>query len=680
MGTTAEKLTYLNDTKQLLKENINNLGGNLTNEPFRQYASVLEGIYESLPKISGIGSNLSLSPSLMGKIKLNEIQGDTYQKTNLYNNDIEQGAISEGTDVSANNRIRTKGYIEVIPNTQLYIGFSGCDDMYVSYYNSSKTFVSAYGWATGNANVSIPSNIYYIRVTFRKNDNSNITPNSISNLQIGNVPNPDYPQAIESVTGLQNVEVCGKNVYNTITYNDNFNQTTYKDFSNILEIKNNYSSISRTIETNTNYFKTTMTNTYDISQTWHFKNLLPNTQYTISCNVDINKSDGTVWLFESAKSTDTTSLTRNFTTNSSGEYSFTPMFYMQGTKTIGDYVELSNIQLEKGSTATTYEPYKGNTYEVNLGKNLIDLTNGTYSDNGITAVVENGKITLNGTASATSFVTIPLLSNISLGSVNKTLSLNNSQTISDTSTECRLYTSGQDYNSVNFSTINKSTTFSNDRVYTRLQIRTSSGVTFNNFVFKPQLEKGSTATSYSPYFTPIELNKIGDYEDRIYKENGTWYIEKNIGKVVLNGTESWETQWNGDNLHGWRTTIPNLKQTTSSSQSSYVISNNYETRTQDANFSTGNYGISNRFNQSQIIIKNNDILNQNDFITWLGTHNTQVNYILATPIYEVITNTELIEDLESLYNAKSEDGTTNINVTSEDLSMILNVGVLKGDA
>ena len=79
MSDIATKLTYLNDTKQLLKENINNLGGNLTNEPFRQYASVLEGIYERIPKVSGIGASLSLSPSMVGKIKLNEIQGNTLQ-------------------------------------------------------------------------------------------------------------------------------------------------------------------------------------------------------------------------------------------------------------------------------------------------------------------------------------------------------------------------------------------------------------------------------------------------------------------------------------------------------------------------------------------------------------------------------------------------------------------------
>ena len=46
-----------------------------------------------------------------------------------------------------------------------------------------------------------------------------------------------------------------------------------------------------------------------------------------------------------------------------------------------------------------------------------------------------------------------------------------------------------------------------------------------------QLEKGSQATSYSEYFTPIELCKIGDVQDRIYKQDGNWYLEKKIGKI-----------------------------------------------------------------------------------------------------------------------------------------------------
>ena len=65
---------------------------------------------------------------------------------------------------------------------------------------------------------------------------------------------------------------------------------------------------------------------------------------------------------------------------------------------------------------------------------------------------------------------------------------------------------------------------------------------------KVQLEEGNQATDYEPHQSQsypinlgdIELCKIGDYQDRIYKDSGKWYIEKKIGKVVLNGSENWE--------------------------------------------------------------------------------------------------------------------------------------------
>lgn len=51
-----------------------------------------------------------------------------------------------------------------------------------------------------------------------------------------------------------------------------------------------------------------------------------------------------------------------------------------------------------------------------------------------------------------------------------------------------------------------------------------------------QLEKGSQATSYAAYFTPIELCKIDDFQDYVYKSGGKWYVHKEIGKVTLNSS------------------------------------------------------------------------------------------------------------------------------------------------
>lgn len=86
MGTTSEKLTYLNETKQELKQKINNLGGDITNQTtFRQYAEQLQNVYDNAPKTSyAEGSNITLSNTLKGKLDFEDSivgYGDTEQET-----------------------------------------------------------------------------------------------------------------------------------------------------------------------------------------------------------------------------------------------------------------------------------------------------------------------------------------------------------------------------------------------------------------------------------------------------------------------------------------------------------------------------------------------------------------------------------------------------------------------
>lgn len=88
--STATKLEYLNDTKGLLKDSINSLGGNITSQTtFRQYATELDSIYSNLPKVSGTGSNISLSPTLKGRLNIiprgNTLQSGTPTPTNPIN-------------------------------------------------------------------------------------------------------------------------------------------------------------------------------------------------------------------------------------------------------------------------------------------------------------------------------------------------------------------------------------------------------------------------------------------------------------------------------------------------------------------------------------------------------------------------------------------------------------------
>ena len=48
MSTIAKKITYLNETKQLLKQSLNDLGAKITDEDtFRSYAQKINDIYEN---------------------------------------------------------------------------------------------------------------------------------------------------------------------------------------------------------------------------------------------------------------------------------------------------------------------------------------------------------------------------------------------------------------------------------------------------------------------------------------------------------------------------------------------------------------------------------------------------------------------------------------------------------
>lgn len=47
MGTTTEKLNYLNATKGLIKDALNNLGAEITNDDtFRSYVDKIDDLYE----------------------------------------------------------------------------------------------------------------------------------------------------------------------------------------------------------------------------------------------------------------------------------------------------------------------------------------------------------------------------------------------------------------------------------------------------------------------------------------------------------------------------------------------------------------------------------------------------------------------------------------------------------
>ena len=192
-----------------------------------------------------------------------------------------------------------------------------------------------------------------------------------------------------------------------------------------------------------------------------------------------------------------------------------------------------------------------------------------------------------------------------------------------------------------------------------------SGAGFTS-ISEAQLELGSTATAYEPYqgqsyeinLGSIELAKIGTYQDRIYKEDSKWYIEKQVGKVVLDGSETWAYY----SSYGGFRYRNNKFNVSSNNPSEDLICSHFTVATVRGAPPTAPVIKSYALNADSTYIFLCDGTSDVDaFKTWLASNNTTVYYALATPTTTEITNEALIAQLEALYNqAHAYKGRTHV--------------------
>ena len=213
--------------------------------------------------------------------------------------------------------------------------------------------------------------------------------------------------------------------------------------------------------------------------------------------------------------------------------------------------------------------------------------------------------------------------------------------------------------------INQPITLASETNFGGIRIRSSSSlqnVTFgimlstNDATFKPyQIQ------TYEINLGDIELCKIGDYQDRIYKDSGKWYIEKQIGKVVLDGSEDyWALEATKEITQVFKATnsVEDKLTTNNNCYCNYFI--NQAGDTEKIAFSLSSmYLALNKTTASTL----------EELKTWLSTHNTIVYYILATPTTTEITDTELINQLESI---ELIEGINNIS-SNGNLPIIMNL-------
>lgn len=181
-----------------------------------------------------------------GALESFQLDGDTTQYTynggNLFDSTIEQGGISssDGTNTAATNRVRS--------SAASVAGYGGDITISATTTASGKTlqFVPRYYDADGNyigygalswqeLPVSLtPNTARQIRLLFRFSDNSDITPEQVTNVQITgatSAPNPDYPQPIQTVTGEQTITIASLNLFDGIFELGNISTSTGTDIN-----------------------------------------------------------------------------------------------------------------------------------------------------------------------------------------------------------------------------------------------------------------------------------------------------------------------------------------------------------------------------------------------------------------------------------------------------------------
>lgn len=185
---------------------------------------------------------------------------------------------------------------------------------------------------------------------------------------------------------------------------------------------------------------------------------------------------------------------------------------------------------------------------------------------------------------------------------------------------------------------------------------------------------------YLRFITPLNSNplymiSLGN-EVPVYEPYGTgWYLKKEIGKVVLNGSETWTNPGTNTSVYQYNTSFLSIALSTA-----YCTHAKQKLINSNIVSSIGN----NEFvlqtpsgSTISILYFRNDTITGNvtNWKSWLSSNNVSVYYPLATPTYETITDTTLLSQLEAL--KKSYENVTNISQVNNDMPFELDVTALE---
>lgn len=159
----------------------------------------------------------------------------------------------------------------------------------------------------------------------------------------------------------------------------------------------------------------------------------------------------------------------------------------------------------------------------------------------------------------------------------------------------------------------------------------------------------------------MEYCKIGTYEDEFEHDGDKWYLNKYIGKVVLDGSENWTTI-NAYSYSILKSSLSNFG--VSEGDTINWINTHFQKVNSLSNIAIGKALVGGSYLNFDYDKNVGGVAN---FKTWLSNNNVTVYYVLATPTHTEITDTTLISQLNAIEQALSYDEQTNISQTNTGL-------------
>ena len=617
------------------------------------------------------GENLSLNTT--DAVMEIDLKGNTSQVQYSGKNLFDKSNVTDGYRLGTNGggasdeNYYISSYIKVDANTQ-YTKNSPTADAYhrFAFYTSAdaSTFISV----SSDNTITTPSTCNYIRFCGLKTEKD--TTMLVKGATLGEYepycggtpsPNPSYPQDIHSVSGDNEIEVFNKNW---------FKSTLFQDYTSSTGIKISHNDKGEVVLNGTPSVQA------DINSPQTDAVLLPSyaTQFKLSGATE-NVTIAITYLDKDKQYISATRDSGNSPTSSvpNNAVYYTMNIRITAGTVLNNYVVRELFEL--GSTPTTYEPYTGATYPINLPSGIELNKIGTYQDKFIRNSGKNlwggfassfsrtnndvdfvsnidGTISVNGTASANA--TSMNSSQASSNNFLKTLSAG-TYNISGATNEVELDIVKSDGTLIAYTTSNTSFTLESETIIF-VRVSVANGTSVNNKVIYPMLVEG-TATEYEPY------------------GSGEWYLKKEIGKYVANNDLTGNgTQTSRIDLV---TPILDIDANLNIAQLEDICYCNmlgYDNTTNS--YLGGTTGTK----KIRVFLSTDYASDYATANTFLKNNNFTIDYVLQTPTYTEITDETLISQLDAVSSALSYKPQTNITQINDDLPFILSVKAMTSNS